>query len=488
MKKIYSMILLSSAILLTSCDDFLQEDPASTQVVGNFYKTEADADAAIVGVYDGLNDQSNIYYRGFYLLAELPTDNAECGQGVANSFIFALKDYSFGPVNDRIYTLYTSVYKTIANANVAIDKIPDIAFDEAKKSRLIGEARFVRALLYFNMVRLFGEVPLVTTQITSLSEVNTPRSPVADVYAQIISDLEFAEQNLNATVTTADAGRATKGAAKGLLAKVYLTLGQYDEARDKAKEVLNDTQYGLLPAYFDVFAPANRFNKELIYAIQNKGNTGASNGFAMALFLPRSTIKLPNGGTVGGNSADVPTQEFYNSFATGDLRRDRTFFTEYDAGAGKATFRPHWYKFFDPSAISTLGEASLNYPIIRYADILLTYAEAINADGGPTAEALESVNQVRRRAFGKNITTPDATVDLAGLDQTGLAEAILAERRWEFGFENHRWFDLIRAGKFLSTMRAKGYNTVKDYNVLYPIPQRERDVNKLLTQNKDYPQ
>jgi hypothetical protein len=479
--------MLVTLVALASCDDFLQEDPASTMVVDNFYKTEADADAAIVGVYDGLNDQSNIYYRGFYLLAELPTDNAECGQGVANSYIFALKDYSFGPVNDRIYTLYTSVYKTIANANVAIDKIPGIDFADAKKNRLVAEARFVRALLYFNMVQLFGEVPLVTTQITSLSEVNTPRSPVADVYAQIIDDLQFAELNLNTTNSTADAGRATRSAAKGLLAKVYLTLKQNDKARDKATEVLNDSQYGLLPSYFDIFTPANRFNKELIFAIQNKGNTGASNGFAMALYLPRSTIKLPSGGTVGGNSADVPTLEFYNSFAAGDLRRDRTFFTQYDAGAGLATFRPHWYKFFDPSAISTLGEASLVYPILRYADVLLIYAEASNAQDGPSADALEALNKVRRRAYGKNIAVPDASVDLTALDQTGLADAILAERRWEFGFENQRWFDLIRAGKFLTTMRNKGYTTVKDYNVLYPIPQRERDVNKALTQNTDYP-
>lgn len=479
--------MLSTLAALASCDDFLQEDPASTMVVDNFYKTEADADAAIVGVYDGLNDQSNIYYRGFYLLAELPTDNAECGQGVANSYIFALKDYSFGPVNDRIYTLYTAVYKTIANANVAIDKIPGIAFGEAKKNRLVAEARFVRALLYFNMVQLFGDIPLVTTQVTSLSDVNTPRSPVADVYAQILGDLQFAEQNLNATSAAADAGRPTQSAAKGLLAKVYLTLKQYDKARDKAKEVLSDSQYSLLATYFDIFTPANRFNKELIFAIQNKGNTGAGNGFAMALFLPRSTIKLAGGGTVGGNSADVPTQEFYNSFAAGDLRRDRTFFTQYDAGAGLATFRPHWYKFFDPSAISTLNEGTLVYPIIRYADMLLTYAEASNAQDGPSADALEALNQVRRRAYGKSITQPDASIDLTGLSQDGLADAILAERRWEFGFENHRWFDLIRTGKFLSTMRDKGITTIKDYNVLYPIPQRERDVNKALTQNDGYP-
>ncbi|WP_254562216.1 RagB/SusD family nutrient uptake outer membrane protein [Dyadobacter diqingensis] len=482
-KLIYLFIFLLAA---TSCNDFLQEDPASLMVDSNFYKTEADADAALVAVYDGLNDQSNIFYRGIYLLAELTTDNAECGQGVANANIFALKNFTYGPVNDRIYLLYTSVYKTIANANVAIDKIPAIPFADAKKNRLLGEAKFVRALLYFNMVRLFGDVPLVLNQVTSLGDVNVPRTETAKVYEQIISDLEFAEQNLDATNSTANVGRATKASATGLLAKVYLTLKDYPKARDKAKSVLDNAQFGLVDNYFDVFTPQNRFNKEIVFAIQNKGNTGAANGFAMALFLPRSTIALPGGGTVAGNSADVPTEEFYKSFKVGDLRKDRTFFTEYDAGGGKATFRPHWYKFFDPSTITNLGEGTLNYPILRYSDLLLTYAEALNEIGGPSAEAFEAINKVRRRAYGKPVAAANATTDLQGLSKTALQDAILDERRWEFGFENHRWFDLVRTGKLLSTLQAKGNTAIKDYHVLFPLPQRELDVNKSLTQNKGY--
>jgi hypothetical protein len=482
-KLIYLVIFLLAA---TSCHDFLQENPASLMVDNNFYKTEADADAAIVAVYDGLNDQTNIYYRGIYLLAELPTDNAECGQGVANANIFALKNFTYGPVNDRIYVLYTSVYKTIANANVAIDKIPGIPVADAKKNRLLGEAKFVRALLYFNLVRLFGDVPLVLNQVTSLDAVNVPRTETAKVYEQIIADLEFAEQNLDVTNSSANLGRANKASATGLLAKVYLTLKDYPKARDKAKAVLDDPQYGLVDKYFDIFTPQNRFNKELIFAVQNKGNTGASNGFALALFLPRSLIALPGGGTVAGNSADVPTEEFYQSFKAGDLRKDRTFFTEYDAGAGKVTFRPHWYKFFDPSTIANLAEGTLNYPVIRYADLLLTYAEALNEISGPTSEALEAINKVRRRAYGKPVSTADAAADLTGLSKTALQDAILDERRWEFGFENQRWFDLVRTGKLLSTLQAKGNTAIKEYHVLFPLPQRELDVNKSLTQNPGY--
>ena len=482
-KLIYLVIFLLAA---TSCSDFLKENPASLMVDSNFYKTEADADAAIIAVYDGLNDQSSIFYRGIYLLAELTTDNAECGQGVANANIFALKNFTYGPVNDRIYVLYTAVYKTIANANVAIDKIPAIPFADAKKNRLVAEARFVRALLYFNMVRLFGDVPLVLNQVTSLADVNIPRTEASKVYEQIIADLEFAEQNLDATNSSANLGRATKASATGLLAKVYLTLKDFPKARDKAKAVIDNAQFGLVDSYFDIFTPQNRFNKEIIFDIQNKGNTGASNGFAMALFLPRSTIPLPGGGTVAGNSADVPTEEFYNSFKAGDLRKDRTFFTEYDAGAGKVTFRPHWYKFFDPSAITTLGEASLNYPIIRYSDLLLTYAEALNEISGPSAESFEAVNKVRRRAYGKPVATANTSIDLSGLSKTSLQDAILNERRWEFGFENHRWFDLVRTGKLLSTLQAKGNTAIKDYNVLFPLPQRELDVNKSLVQNNGY--
>ncbi|TKT85701.1 RagB/SusD family nutrient uptake outer membrane protein [Dyadobacter frigoris] len=484
MKKLIYLALF--LLVTTSCKDFLQEDPASLMVDSNFYKTEADADAAIVAVYDGLNDQSNIFYRGIYLLAELPTDNAECGQGVANANIFALKNFTYGPVNDRIYVLYTAVYKTIANANIAIDKIPAIPIADAKKNRLLAEAKFVRALLYFNMVQLFGDVPLVLNQVTSLGDVNVPRTAAAKVYEQIVADLEFAEQNLDATNATGNVGRATKASATGLLAKVYLTLKDYPKARDKAKAVIDNAQFGLVDSYFDVFTPQNRFNKEIIFSIQNKGNTGASNGFAMALFLPRSTIPLPGGGTVAGNSADVPTVEFYNSFKTGDLRKNRTFFTEYDAGAGKVTFRPHWYKFFDPSAIANLGEGTLNYPILRYSDMLLTYAEALNEIGGPSTESFEALNKVRRRAYGKPVATANATIDLQGLTKTSLLDAILDERRWEFGFENQRWFDLLRTGKLISTLQAKGITAIKNYNLLFPLPQRELDVNKSLTQNPGY--
>lgn len=485
MKKIFLYTML--AVGLVSCKKFLEEKPSSSMVAENFYKTAADADAAIVAAYDVLNNQTDVYYRGIYLLGELPTDNAECGQGVANAYIFALKGYTYGPVNDRIEVLWTGIYKGIANANVAIDRIPAITMDATKKAKLIAEAKYIRALLYFNLVRLFGPVPLVLHQVTSLDGVSVPRASRDEVYSQIISDLQEGEQNLDSVSTTANNGRAVRAAASGLLSKVYLTLHDYTNARTEAQRVINNTQYGLLPTYADIFAPANRFNKEVLFAIQNKGNTGTGNGFAMALFLPRSTIPLAGGGTVGGNSADVPTVEFYNSFLTGDLRKAKTFFTQYDAGAGLVTFRPHWFKYFDPSAITNLGEGTLNFPIVRFADVLLAYAEAENEINGPSAAALDAINQVRRRAYGKSINTPDATIDLGGITQDSLRNALLGERRWEFGFEDQRWFDLTRTGKLLSTMKAKGA-AIQDYDTLYPIPQRERDVNKQLTQNGGYTQ
>ncbi|HEY0271850.1 MAG TPA: RagB/SusD family nutrient uptake outer membrane protein [Chitinophaga sp.] len=484
MKKILLYTLLLAG--LVSCKKFLEEKPTSIMTAENFYKTEADANAAVVGAYDELNNQTDVYYRGVYLLAELPTDNAECGQGVANAYIFALKDYSFGPVNDRIETLWTGIYKGIANANVAIDKIPGIAMDETKRNRLVAEARFVRALLYFNLVRLFGPVPLVVHQTTGLDSVNLPRASQDAVYSQIISDLKDGELHLDSASTAANNGRPTRFAASGLLSKVYLTLHDYANARSEAQRVLNNAQFGLLPNYADIFAPTNRFNKEVLFGIQNKGNTGTGNGFAMALFLPRSTIPLPGGGTVGGNQADVPTREFYNSFLPGDLRKDKTFFTQYDAGAGLVTFAPAWFKYFDPSAITNLNEGSLNFPIVRYADVLLNYAEAENELNGPAA-ALESVNQVRRRAYGKSITSPSAGIDLEGISQDSLRSALLNERRWEFGFEDQRWFDLKRTNNLLKLLKAKGLG-IHDYDTLYPIPQRERDVNKQLTQNSGYPQ
>ncbi len=487
MKYFFYSLLLLVVSGLTSCKKFLVENPKGTLTDNNFYKTEADAQAAVTSVYDGLNDQWNIYYRGIYLLAELTTDNAECGIGVANAYIRALKAYTHGPVNDRIQVLYQSLYATIADANTAIDKIPAINFDEGRKNKLIGQAKFVRGLLYFNLVRLFGPVPLVLHPVTDVAGAYPSREPVDNVYRQIITDLQYGELYLDEANTAAAAGRATSAAASGLLSKVYLTLGKYDSAKIEAKKVLDlpASEYALLDNYFNIFSPGNRHNKELVFAVENLGNTGSANGFALALFLPRSTIKFADGTYLGGNSADVPTTEFYNSFKAGDLRKDRTFFTQYDAGGGLVTFQPHWFKFFDSSALTNLGEGSLEYPVIRYADLLLTYAESINEIQGPTAEALEAVNKIRRRAFGKGINTPDVSVDLAGLSQEAFRDSILNERRWEFGFEDHRWFDLVRTGKLISLLATKGI-TVNSYNVLFPLPQAEIDVNKNLTQNDGY--
>jgi hypothetical protein len=486
MKHRFILLFVLTSSLFYSCKKFLDEVPRSVLVSENFYKTEADAEAAITAAYDGLNDQSNIYFRGIYLLSELPTDNAECGQGVANAFIFAIDGYTYGPVNDRFYVLYTALYKTIANANVAIDKIPTIEMDAAKKKRFIAEAKYIRALMYFNLVRLFGDVPLVLHPVTSLDGVNEPRAAAAKVYEQIVADLQAGETDLDAVNSTSNLGRATQASASGLLAKVYLTLKDYPNAAVEAKKVLDNSQFGLLDSYNNIFTPDNRFNKEIIFSIQNKGNTGTGNGFSMALYLPRATIPLAGGSMVAGNSADVPTLEFYNSFKPGDLRKDRTFFTEYNAGGGPVTFRPHWYKYFDPSAITNLGEATLNFPVLRYSDMLLTYAEALNETSGPTAEAYEAINKVRRRAYGLAIAEPSELIDLAGLSKAGFQDAMLNERRWEFGFENQRWFDLVRTGKLLPVMRASGNTLIQDYHVLFPIPQRERDVNKNLTQNEGY--
>ncbi|WP_437919990.1 RagB/SusD family nutrient uptake outer membrane protein [Sphingobacterium sp. LRF_L2] len=466
---------------VSSCKDFLQEDAPSTMTTDNFYKTEADAEAAVAAVYDG------IYSRQLYLLSELPTDNAECGQGVANSYIFALDGFTFGPVNDRIETLFSAIYATVNDANVAVAKIPEISFDETKRNRLVAEARFSRGLLYYYLVRFFGAVPLVLEPTTSAENLNVAKSSVEEVYASIIADATFAEEHLDEVNASSDAGRATKASAKILLADAYLTLKDYENARIKAKEVIDLQSYGLEADYFDLFTPENKFNKEFLFAIQNKGFTGSSTGFSMSMYLPRSLIPLPGGGKVAGNSADVPTQEYYDSFAAGDLRRDRTFFTSYDAGAGAVTFKPHWYKYFDAAAIQNLGEADLNFAIFRYADALLIYAEALNElQDGPTAEAYDAINRIRRRAYGKSITTSDATVDLVNLTKADFQEAVLNERRWEFGYENKRWFDLVRTGNLLSVLRSKGNANVRDYHVLFPIPQRELSVNSNLTQNEGY--
>ena len=470
--------LVLCSFLLAGCD-LLQETPESALSTEQFYQTTEDAMAGVDAVYASLFQGWGMYYRGIYLIVDLPTDDATIGQGVNNPNIVALDNYTYTPTNDRLALFWESTYRAINRANEAIAGVPTVEMDGALQTRLVAETRFLRALYYFNLVRLWGGVPLITEPTSSLEGLNVARASEDEVYALIVEDLQFAEANLPDVFEGPNAGRATSMAAKGLLAKVYLTREQWDLAAQKAKEVIDAGHHALMPDYALVFLTDE--NAEQIFVVQSERDDGVG-AFNVTGFTPKNVIP-----GVSGGSYDIPRPDLYNAFEEGDERRDVTLFVEFTTSKGETySFPPHWFKYTDPGTLESGMEMDTDYPVLRYADVLLMYAEAVGEQGGPTPEALEHLNMVRRRAFGEDIGAPSDVDYPAGMSQADFREAVYLERRLELANESHRRFDLVRTGRLLQALADIGLTGVEPYRILYPIPQRELDTNPELEQNDGY--
>lgn len=476
-------LIIFSLLFAIACNK-LEEDPNSIVTASQFYKTKSDAISAVAAVYSTLNTDAAgdfvIYGRNLNLLTGNGSDDQIFSPSNTNPDVRALGTATYVPANDRIKKNWQQHYFGISRANVAIDNIPNIDFDTATRARLVREAKFIRGLLYFNIVRLWGDAPLVLHDPASIA-VNAQkikRSPKDTIYAQIIADLNEATL-LPKTYTGADIGRVTSGAAHALLAKVYLTRREWTRAAAELTTVINGGYgYALFDSFLDVFQQATKNGKEHIFSVQFGTNLGAKN----------STNSLSSGNFGSFNPAVYPGDQpadssLYQLFASFDTRRDVTFFTQlYNASTGKYVQfgAARFAKFIDYS-ISPLTNQSIsgiNYPVIRYADVLLMQAEVLNEINGPTADAYAAINQVRARAKISNLT--------AGLSQADFRDSVFLERRKEFIQEGNRWFDLSRRGGTYLYDALKKYPlktgaAVKD--TLYPVPQSEIDINNELTQN-----
>lgn len=490
MKKIITLLL--GAALLLSCTE-LEVTPTSFVTKDNFFKTQDDAIASVTAVYASLNiepgDQS-LFGRNLYFLTDMGSDYAAAGVSATNPQVRAISSLTHDATSDRVQLAWKQIYTGINRANIAIDNIPNVQSTEAIKTRLINEAKFIRALLYFQAVRLWGGVPLVLHEPTSINinDLKIGRSSVNEVYAQIILDLTDAEA-LPPSYTGKDVGRATSGAAKAILTKVYLTRKDWPNAILKAKEVINGGYgYALFENFADVYNKTKKNGKEHIFSVQFEPNL-ASNGSSGSTFQATSFT-----GFTATEPADIISDValFYDIYAEGDTRRDVSYKKQlFNPATGSLyTFpKPIFGKYLDVTNLAAPSNVAINFPIIRYADILLSLAEAINEQSGPTSEVFELVNQVRRRAFGIAINTPDATVDLASdLTTDQLREAIREERKKEFVQEGQRWYDLVRWGTLVTEVKkVTAKNTVSERNNLYPIPQSERNINPDgLPQNPGY--
>ena len=488
MKLKYNLIAIALlGFSFSSCSDVLEQNPQTDLSENDFYKTADDILSAVNGAYSSL--QEGDIYGNWYVFGEIPSDNTRNQLSGSVTTQNEFDQFYIDTQNSMIANFWKAAYKVINRTNTILGRIDGIEINTELANRYKLECKFIRALMYFNLVRVYGDVPLVLKEISISESYDILREPKENVYNQIIADLKEA-QDLPVSYSTAEDGRATQGAAKALLANVYMTLHKYAEAETILAEIINSGRYSLLEntpgslnidGYKNVFSPVNHNSKEGIFEIQFlKGGYGEGSNYANNFAPENSGTNVVAVGGTGGNN--IPEMDIYNAYEEGDLRRDFSMSLGYYDNRKNNEWVESRYvcKFMDVPYQN--NDASNNYPVIRYADVILMYAEALNQNG-KTAEACKYLNMTRRRGFGYQ-TTETSPVDLQTTDKAQFALMVEQERRVELAFENHRWFDLIRTGRAVEVMRSKGFS-LNETNLICPIPQKQIDVNPKLTQN-DY--
>lgn len=475
MKTIHKTISILTLVMLSTsgCSDtFLELAPISQTGAINFYKTPADFQASITGAYATLQQAG--MYGNWFLFTDERSDNTEQEENSGVSQPYGDFDiFQVGTTNPYIVENWNAHYQLINRVNTILDRIVDVSFTNAtQKDQFTGEALFLRALAYFNLVQVYGDVPLVTKAITPAEAYASLRTPAADVYKQIIDDLTQAATKLPLRYTGNDVGRASKGAAQGLLGKVYLTRRQFTEATQTLKALIDANTYQLLPRYADVFVDANANNAESLFEVGYRSNSQGEGSSFATMFAPKLGALVVTGAG-GGQGYNRPTKDMISAYEPGDTRKDVSLSESWPNGTSVAN-DPYVKKQYMTRLINPY-DGDANWIVLRYADVLLMYAESLNEAAQPT-QALPYLNQIRKRAG-----LPDKTV----LSQAELRLAIEQERRVELAFEGHRWFDLLRTDRALAVMRAKG-KVLSERDLLFPISQQQRDINPALTQNSGY--
>jgi len=484
-KLLYTLIAFVGILALPSCEKFLSVDPPYAQDAENFFQTPEDFERALVGAYDLLQGSFLTLWIG-----EIASDNAIAGGESVNDSkgLHDIDNMTHGGVNAELRSVFRWNYTGITRANYILEHQDNIDFPG--KAHIIAEAKFLRAYYYFELVKFFGDVPLILDKRIGIEEARTiPRSPKEEVYAQIEADLSAAAAVLNPIA--AQKGRATQGAAKSLLGKVYLYQNKFTQAAEILEEVIASGQYSLYQDYTQLFSVAAEGNPETIFDIEYTGLEGGSYGCLICLegnaAVGFQGIRQYNGPVYGdGNSYNLPTQELYAAFSPIDVRRDATVLDidafiasqpnaasiTYAIGAGGHT------GYYNNKYIKRQGEIGLpdndltspvNYRVLRYADVLLMAAEA-NYQIGNASRATQLVNQVRSRAG-----VPGASINNI--------QKVYNERRMELSGEGLRFFDLVRTGQ--AAQYIPGFVVGK--HELFPIPQVEIDLaGGNWTQNPGY--
>jgi starch-binding outer membrane protein, SusD/RagB family len=518
MKKAVLISMAMTFIVLNSCEDnFLKEEPSRFVSPANYYKSAEEAQLVVNGCYDALTPSYGFQQRGY------PAYWADAGTDIEIMPSWgnvALGTYTMLPTNSYIKEMWMVMYAAIQKHNVAINRIgmmeEDLFFEVdygeetlMLKDVMLGEVHFLRAICYFYLEMIFGNIPLVLEETESFgSESYVSQDTPENIYLAILEDLEVAERSLPWTRPRDEAGKVTKGAAKAMMGNVYLQMTGYplyqeDKfalAVEKYKEVIDKAEgeglYKLLENYAEVFSYLNDNNEEIVFSVQYL--TGSEGGWTGTRQGPVGSISKG-----GGYESSYVNWDFVASFDTLDVR-----FAHNMTNISVTTLKPTGsgiyapWKYHKPNPNDWGIQTPIDWPLIRYADVLAGYAEALNgASGEPPAEAYRAINKIRERARSADHKT-DGTVlpDLADMTKEEFEEALIQENAWEFCWEGKRKPILIRSGRLKEYITAPrfqpqlahgyyydpGLNFDESIHLLYPIPQHEIDINPNLVQNPGY--
>ncbi|TVQ12803.1 MAG: RagB/SusD family nutrient uptake outer membrane protein [Balneolaceae bacterium] len=478
-------------LLMLGCDNFLSVNPQGELTQEAFPITAADALQSTNGVYATLRNWH--YHSGGFPILDFMSDDAHKGSnpndGAGTQGPY--ENFTFTPTQDGLDRWWAGLYQGIRRANVVIEKVPAVEMDASLKNRYLGEARFLRGLYYFDLVRAFGGVPLVTSTEPALS---IPRASADEIYTLVEQDLQFAIDNLpeKSAYGSTDLGRATRGAARALLAKVHLFRGNFAAAETLALQVITSNQYELEP----VFTDANGKN----------GEHGVESVFEIGAVESESIVGNQYANTQGvrgspnrGWGFNRPSIDLRNAFEPGDPRRSGTIIelgdvidgitilgdastpdVTRDADGNIIEIESYNRKVWIPG-LSTDTQFGHNRRLIRFSDVLLMAAEALNENNRPQ-DALIHLNRVRERARQGN---PDILPDITVTNKDELRDIILHERRTELALEGHRFWDLVRTGKAPEVLGPAGF--IQGKHELMPIPQNEIDLSQgTLVQNDNW--
>jgi len=476
MKNIAKLFIIS-ALAFTSCQGILDKEPIATYDAGSYFQTEDDAVQALNAAYRPLlfnNDNDNFYWA----FAELTSDEAITGGDGSRAGLVELEAFTYTPRTEEFNSFWKVNYEGVTQCNLVLDNLPKVEMDDTRRGEIRGEALFLRSYYYFLLVQVFGDVPLFT-KVAQPDELRIPRTPKAQIYAQIEADCEEAAQLLPTTQPASQTGRATKGAAYALAAKAFLYEKNWDKVVEYTGKVKALGVYDLMPDYQDNFRKETQNNMESVWEIQHTNLELGVGNFINQWWLSKK---------LQGYGFAEATEEYYLVFEADDPRRSFTVASnneEYFGAIYKnsyASTRHSPRKFLqDTSSVSQPSDGDINYTAIRFAEVLLWEAEALN-ELGRTAEAQVPLEQVRARARAQAADPTTALPMITTTDQAEMREAIRHERQVELGFELHRFFDLVRWG--IAADVLPGFQVGK--HEVFPLPQTEIDLNSALVQNPNY--